>query len=91
MKYLPNSIEKFDSVAIPEQLKSFKLLPHQLVEDMYNAADMADIVKLRELIEEAGMKDRQFTVVLNRYLDVYDYEGFKKILEYEEIKNEKQG
>jgi len=92
MKYLPNSIEKPDSRAITEELNIFDTLPPQLVSDMCNAADMADILKLQELIEEAKIKDRQFTVVLSRYLDVYDYEGLKKILrKRDKTKNGGQG
>jgi len=39
---------------------------------------MADIMKLRELIEQ--VEDRSFANILSGYVQIYNYEGFTKIL-----------
>jgi PAS domain S-box-containing protein len=91
IKYIPHSIEqlaeesvyreKFTQKQLKEKIDS---LPRQLVTEMCNAGDMADILKLRELIEQ--VEDQRFADILKDYIQTYDYDGFKNCLERQEIK-----
>jgi len=85
MKYLSYSIHQSDkerTLAGKISLKQWKerigSLPPCLVTEMYNAAEMADIVNLRELIEQ--VEEDEFAMILSHYVETYDYEGLKKIL-----------
>lgn len=90
MKYIPHSIkqpaeeiicrEKFTQKQLKEKVDS---LPRQLVAEMCNAADMADILKIRELIEQ--VEDQRFADILKDYVHTYDYYGFKNCLEQDKI------
>jgi hypothetical protein len=85
MKYLSHSIQQSDKESIftekltQKQLKeNIDSLPPELVTEIYNTADIADIVRLRELIEQ--VEEQKFAMILSHYVETYDYEGLKKIL-----------
>ena len=89
MKYLPHSIKESEKAIVSKltenQLKEkIDALPHNMVEEMCNLADRADITTLRKLIEETIINDPLFSEHLIEYIENYDYEGLIMFLKNEE-------
>lgn len=86
MKHLPYSISKVDggnsltSVLQEEQLKEkIKILNPKLINEFCLAADMADLAKLRRLIEQISNSDKQLAELLLSYVDSFRYDALKNI------------
>jgi PAS domain S-box-containing protein len=77
---------------IPEKelFERIKHLEPYFLDEMYFAAEMADLSKLRELIKKIAAKDNQLAVLLSSLIENYEYDKLLKILKLFRGQNEQQ-
>ncbi|MBA4318874.1 MAG: hypothetical protein C0412_10775, partial [Flavobacterium sp.] len=97
MKFLPHSFieateERVQPSSIPEMLLKEKIinLDPNLVNEFCIAADLADLAKLRKLIDQVKIIDSQFAEILLNYTDQFKYDAIKNIFMAGGKKNERE-